>query len=78
MASVRILLVEDESIVAMDMERRLSTLGYSVIEHVLSGEDAVAKAEQEKPDLILMDIHLKGKMDGIQAAERIKSTLGHL
>jgi signal transduction histidine kinase len=76
MASVRILLVEDESIVAMDMERRLSALGYSVIEHVLSGEDAVAKAEQEKPDLILMDIHLKGKMDGIQAAERIKSTLG--
>jgi|SRR6056297_361232 len=76
MASVRILLVEDESIVAMDMERRLSTLGYSVIEHVLSGEDAVAKAEQEKPDLILMDIHLKGKMDGIQAAEHIKSTLG--
>ena len=76
MASVRILLVEDESIVAMDMERRLSTLGYSVIEHVLSGEDAVAKAEQEKPDLILMDIHLKGKMDGIQAAERIKNTLG--
>src|SRR6056297_1957606 len=76
MASVRILLVEDESIVAMDMERRLSTLGYSVIEHVLSGEDAVAKAEQEKPDLILMDIHLKGKMDGIQAAERIKSSLG--
>src|SRR6056297_744004 len=76
MASVRILLVEDESIVAMDMERRLSALGYSVIEHVLSGEDAVAKAEQEKPDLILMDIHLKGKMDGIQAAERIKSSLG--
>ncbi|MCF7914362.1 MAG: response regulator [Spirochaetaceae bacterium] len=76
MASVRILLVEDESIVAMDMERRLSALGYSVIEHVLSGEDAVAKAEQEKPDLILMDIHLKGNMDGIQAAERIKSTLG--
>ncbi|MDZ7793556.1 MAG: response regulator [Spirochaetia bacterium] len=76
MASVRILLVEDESIVAMDMERRLNALGYSVIEHVLSGEDAVTKAEQEKPDLILMDIHLKGNMDGIQAAERIKSTLG--
>ncbi|MFO7730541.1 MAG: ATP-binding protein [Spirochaetia bacterium] len=76
MASVRILLVEDESIVAMDMERRLSALGYSVVEHVLSGEDAVEKAEQEKPDLILMDIHLKGKMDGIQAAERIKSSLG--
>lgn len=76
MASVRILLVEDESIVAMDMERRLNALGYSVIEHVLSGEDAVAKAEQEKPDLILMDIHLKGKMDGIQATERIKRTLG--
>ena len=76
MASVRILLVEDESIVAMDMERRLGALGYTVIEHVLSGEEAVAKAIKEKPDLILMDIHLKGKMDGIEAAERIKSTLG--
>ncbi len=76
MASVRILLVEDESIVAMDMERRLTALGYQVIEHVLTGEDAVAKAQLEQPDLILMDIHLKGEMDGIQAAERIKNSLG--
>src|SRR6056297_349995 len=76
MASVRILLVEDESIVAMDMERRLTALGYQVVEHVLTGEDAVAKAEEERPDLILMDIHLKGEMDGIEAAERIKSSLG--
>src|SRR6056297_2865030 len=76
MASVRILLVEDESIVAMDMERRLTTLGYHVISHVLSGEEAVVQAEAERPDLILMDIHLKGEMDGIEAAERIKSSLG--
>ncbi|MFW5711780.1 MAG: ATP-binding protein, partial [Spirochaetota bacterium] len=76
MASVRILLVEDESIVAMDMERRLTALGYRVVEHVLTGEDAVAKAEEERPDLILMDIHLKGEMDGIEAAERIKNSLG--
>src|SRR6056297_3741618 len=76
MASVRILLVEDESIVAMDMERRLSGLGYTVIEHVLSGEAAVRKAKNENPDLILMDIHLKGEMDGIEAAEHIKNELG--
>jgi len=60
----------------MDMERRLNTLGYEVIEHVLSGEDAIAKAGQERPDIILMDIHLKGEMDGIEAAERIKASLG--
>ncbi len=76
MSAVRILLVEDESIVAMDMERRLSSLGYTVIEHVLSGEDAVTKAKEDNPDLILMDIHLKGEMDGIEAAELIKNDLG--
>jgi len=67
-----ILLVEDESIVAMDMSRRLISLGYPSVEYVAEGEEAVTYAVEHKPDLILMDIHLKGKMDGIQAAELIR------
>lgn len=72
MAEVKILLVEDESIVAMDMERRLSYLGYSVLEHVMTGEEAIKKSLSLHPDLILMDIHLKGEVDGIEATERIQ------
>jgi len=72
MSDVKILLVEDESIVAMDMERRLTGLGYSVIAHVMTGEAAIEKAGTLRPDLILMDIHLKGAVDGIEAAEVIK------
>ncbi len=72
MSKPHILLVEDESIVAMDMSRRLISLGYSSVEYVATGEEAVAYASEHKPDLILMDIHLKGKMDGIRAAELIR------
>lgn len=72
MSKVNILIVEDESIVAMDIERRLKTLGYSVLGHVMSGEDAVVRSEKDSPDLVLMDIHLKGKMDGIEAADKIR------
>ncbi len=72
MSKVRILIVEDESIVAMDIERRLGSLGYQVVGHVLSGEDAVLRSEEERPDLVLMDIHLKGPMDGIEAAQKIR------
>jgi signal transduction histidine kinase len=67
-----ILVVEDESIVAMDMERRLRGLGYEVAGRVLTGPDAVTQTSQLKPDVVLMDIHLKGKMDGIEAAGLIK------
>lgn len=72
MTRPHILLVEDESIVAMDMSRRLISLGYPSVEYVATGEAAVAYAVEHKPDLILMDIHLKGKMDGIQAAGLIR------
>ncbi|HDQ14895.1 MAG TPA: hybrid sensor histidine kinase/response regulator [Sediminispirochaeta sp.] len=73
MPKARILLVEDESIVAMDMERRLEGLGYEVTEHVMTGEEAVKRARELQPDLILMDIHLKGNMDGIEAAQCLRS-----
>lgn len=68
----RILIVEDESIVAMDMQRRLEGLGYEVVGHVMRGDEALEATARREPDLVLMDIHLKGDIDGIQAAEQIK------
>jgi len=71
MARARIMVVEDESIIAMDIKRMLEAQGYDVPATASSGEQAVARAEQTRPDLILMDIILKGDMDGIDAAEQI-------
>ncbi len=68
----RILVVEDESIVAMNIQDKLKELGYSVIGMVSYGEEALSKVEETKPDLVLMDIVLKGDMDGIEAAEKIR------
>ncbi|MEN4029818.1 MAG: methanogen output domain 1-containing protein [Methanobacterium sp.] len=72
MSSVKILVVEDESIVAMDLRHRLENMNYTVLAVVPSGEEAVEKAALMRPDLILMDIVLNEKMDGIQAAQIIK------
>lgn len=72
MSSVKILVVEDESIVAMDLKHRLENMNYTVLAVVSSGEEAVEKAAIMLPDLILMDIVLIGEMDGIQAAQIIK------
>jgi CheY-like chemotaxis protein len=71
----KILIVEDEIIVAMAIEQRLLDLGYAIVDIVNTGEDAVKCANQLKPDLILMDIILKGKMNGIEAAKQIKGKL---
>ncbi len=67
-----ILIVEDESITAADISRRLKNLGYKVIGHVTSGQAAVQAAQNLRPDLVLMDIALKGTLDGIAAADRIR------
>ena len=75
MSNVKILVVEDESIVAMDIKHRAEGLGYSVTGITPSGEGAIQKASQTKPDLVLMDIVLKGDMDGVEAAQRIRDTL---
>ena len=72
MPSFKILVVEDESIVAMDIKHRLENMGYIVPAITSSGEEAVAKAAESNPDLVLMDIVLKGEMDGIDAAQQIK------
>lgn len=71
----RILIVEDEVVVAEDIKKRLLDLGYEVasIEH--TGHGAIEAAEKTNPDLVLMDIMLKGNMDGIKAAGVIKDRL---
>lgn len=68
----QLLIVEDEIIVAMDLQRRLEGLGYGVADICVSGEDAYNKARDLRPHLILMDIRLKGRIDGIEAATRIQ------
>lgn len=70
---LRILLVEDEIITAFLMQEELKDIGYAVSQHVTSGEDAIISAKQNSSDLILMDIRLAGKIDGIEAASIIKS-----
>lgn len=69
----QILVVEDEVITAMDIQRRLKNLGYGVPVIVCSGEEAIEKVKENKPDLVLMDINLFGGMDGIEAASKIHS-----
>ncbi len=68
----KILIVEDESIVALHIENSLKTLGYTVSGIASSGEEAIEKAGNTHPDLVLMDIVLKGEIDGIGAAEHIR------
>ncbi|MCE5213411.1 MAG: PAS domain S-box protein, partial [Methanobacterium sp.] len=68
----KILIVEDESIEAMSFKQILNSVGYDVVGIALTGEDAIKKVSELKPDLILMDVVLKEDMDGIEAAARIK------
>lgn len=72
MSKARILVVEDEVIIAMEIESSLRQLGYDVTSVVCSGDDAIVAAEEDKPDLILMDIRIKGNKDGIETAEIIR------
>src|SRR5690348_1074215 len=71
----RILVVEDEQIVARDIESSLRTLGYSVAGFADSAETAVGQAVNLHPDLVLMDIMLKGERDGVDAANQIRRHL---
>jgi PAS domain S-box-containing protein len=68
-----VLVVEDERLIAEEIQERLARLGFSIVGIVDTGEDAVQVAHMELPELILMDIRLKGKMDGIEAATEIRS-----
>lgn len=67
----RILIVEDEIITAMDLAAELEGMGYLVVDTVGTGQEAIEKVELFRPDLVLMDIVLRGDMDGIQVAEQI-------
>ncbi len=70
-----ILVVEDESIVSMDIQSTLEALGYDIVGAAATGDDAVALAIDKGPDLVLMDIVLKGDIDGVEAAERIRERM---
>jgi len=72
----RILIVEDESLVAADLEERLNKLSYEVCGQADTCDGAVADALRLKPDLVLMDIHLIGKKDGVEAANQIHRSTG--
>lgn len=70
--NIKILIVEDEKIVALDLKRRLTKLGYQVTGMAASGEKALALVDQELPNIVLMDIHIQGNMDGIEAASQLQ------
>ena len=72
MANAKILVVEDEGIVSIDIRNMLKNLGYTIAGVAFLGEEAVQKAESTQPDLVLMDIGLKGEIDGIEAAKTIR------
>jgi DNA-binding response OmpR family regulator len=67
----RALIVEDEMLIAEELKERLSRLGFSVIAAVDTADEGIAIATREHPDLVLMDIRLKGEKDGVQAAREI-------
>jgi len=75
MIQTEILIVEDESIVALDISNRLEKMGYSVLGIATSGPEAVEKALETEPNLILMDIKLRGEMDGVEAVQEIQTQL---
>jgi len=76
MINPKILIVEDENIVAKDLQKRLMNLGYDIVGIVSTGEEAVKKAIATLPDLVLMDVRLKGEMDGIEAASALRFQYG--
>jgi PAS domain S-box-containing protein len=71
----RVLIVEDEQLVAVSLAELLRSLGYDVSDVVATGEEAVTRVRSQPPDIVLMDIVLRGRMDGIEAAERIRTEL---
>ena len=75
MTKKNILVIEDEAIVSKDIQQSLKKLGYNIVGSAATGEKAVELAKELKPDLVLMDIMLKGEMSGIDAAEQIKKDI---
>ena len=75
MSKTNVLVVEDESIVSKDIQHSLKKLGYNVVGAAATGEKAIELANETKPDIVLMDIMLKGDMNGIEAADEIRSAM---
>jgi CheY-like chemotaxis protein len=75
-ATIKILIVEDEGLVAEDLKDMMQELGYEVAGIAETGENAIALAKEHQPDLALMDIHLASEMDGITAGGEIRSRWG--
>lgn len=73
--TARIVIVEDERLVALALEERLAHLGYTAVASVASGQEAIETCERERPDLVLMDIRLGGALDGIETAAILKEEL---
>jgi CheY-like chemotaxis protein len=73
MRLAQILVVEDERIVAADLQRRLRRMGHTVLGTAVSGEEALEKAAALRPDVVLMDIKLRGAMSGLEAGESIRT-----
>jgi CheY-like chemotaxis protein len=71
----RILIVEDESLIAYNLDRRLTRLGYTVVGRVATGAEAIHSAMALCPHVVLMDIHLRGDMDGVEAAQAIRAQM---
>lgn len=69
----RVLIVEDDLIISLTTEKMVEKLGCQVVACVTSGEEAIKAAEENRPDVILMDIRLNGSMDGIEATQKILS-----
>ena len=72
----KIMVVEDEVVIAMRLQQRLASMGFDTTDIAHTGEEAVDKAGRLRPDLILMDIMIPGKLDGIDAAKTIKAEFG--
>ena len=69
----KIIVVDDEVVIALRLQERLTTMGYEVIDIAHSGNDAVEKTRNLQPDLMLLDIMIPGKLDSIQVAKTVKS-----
>ena len=73
-AARRILIVEDQRLIAADLENTLKKLGYVVVGNVASGEEAISTSDQVRPELVLMDVRLRGEMDGRMVTWSSRST----
>jgi PAS domain S-box-containing protein len=71
----RIMVVEDEAVISMEIQDRLTKMGHSVCGTAASGEEAVSVATAKRPDLILMDVQLRGEVDGVQTAKQIRDLI---